>query len=190
MSAVGDALAALRDVLDGAAVPWFVFGAQAIAVRASPRTTQDLDVTIDASRTPLTVLLPRLEASGIFHRYPELAESLLRASAVVPMIHRPTGMEIDIVIAGSGLEQSVLAAATRVDVDGVSVPVASSTHLAVMKTLAGRGKDLDDLRALIASGTVDVAEARDLLRQLEAALDQSDLLPAFDHAVADVGPGR
>jgi hypothetical protein len=190
MSAVGDALAALRDVLDGAAVPWFLFGAQAIAVRAAPRATQDVDVTIDASRHPLTALVPRLEAAGIFQRYPELAERLLRTSAVVPMIHRATGMEIDIVIAGSGLEQCALAAATRVEIDGVTVPVASSTHLAVMKTLAGRGKDLDDLRALLASGTVDVTEARDLLRQLEGALDQSDLLPVFELAAADVGPGR
>jgi hypothetical protein len=40
--------------------------------------------------------------------------------------------------------------------------------------------------ALLAGGEVDVAEAKDLLGQLEDALDQSDLLPALELALADV----
>ena len=52
-----------------------------------------------------------------------------------------------------------------------------------MKVLAGRGKDLDDVRALLASGDVDLKEARDLLRQLEEALGQSDLLPRLEEAL-------
>jgi hypothetical protein len=47
-------------------------------------------------------------------------------------------------------------------------------------------KDLDDI-ALLASGDVDVAAARDLLGQLEEALGQSDPLPSFDQAIRDVG---
>lgn len=45
-----------------------------------------------------------------------------------------------------------------------------ATDLVVMKALAGRGKDLDDLRSLLAGGEVDRTEARDLLCQLEEAL--------------------
>ena len=58
-----------------------------------------------------------------------------------------------------------------------------------MKALAGRGKDLDDLRSLLAGGEVDRTEARDLLCQLEEALGQSDLVPRLDAAIADVTPG-
>ena len=62
--------------------------------------------------------------------------------------------------------------------------MADATDLAVMKVPAGHGKDLDDLCSLLAGGEVDVAEARDLLGQLETALGQSDLLPRLEHAVA------
>lgn len=56
----------------------------------------------------------------------------------------------------------------------------------VMKVLAGRGKDLDDLRSLLASGEVDLSEVRDLLGQLEEALGRSDLIPRLEDAVAAV----
>ncbi len=80
----------------------------------------------------------------------------------------------------------VLVRATRVAIDGVEVPVAHATDLVVMKVLAGRGKDLDDLRSLLASGDVDQDEARNLLGQLERALAQSDLLPRLEEAIAEL----
>ena len=55
-----------------------------------------------------------------------------------------------------------------------------------MKVLAGRGKDLDDLRSLLASGDADLDEARDLLGQLERALGQSDLLPLLEQALQEL----
>jgi len=54
-----------------------------------------------------------------------------------------------------------------------------------MKVLAGRGKDLEDVRALLASGDVDVDTARDLLVQLEAVLGESDLVPRLDEALRE-----
>jgi hypothetical protein len=186
MSAVGETLADLREVFAAAGVPWFVFSAQAVAVRAVPRATQDIVITIEVERAALRDVVERLDAAGFAHRYPEIADDLLRTGSVVPLVHRRTGMEVDLVVAGSGLERLAFAGATAAMIDGVETPVASSTHLAVMKTLAARGKDLDDLRALLASGTVDVAEAQELLEQLEEALGQSDLVPAFVRALEDV----
>ena len=118
------------------------------------------------------------------HRYPDLADELVAGGAVLPLTHA-SGMEVDLVLAGSGLETLALTRATRVAIDGVVVPVAHATDLAVMKVLAGRGKDLDDLRSLLAAGEVDLEEARDLLGQLEQALDQSDLLPRLEQAIAE-----
>jgi hypothetical protein len=42
MSALGEAIAALKVVLDAHADGWYVFGAQAVTVRAAPRATMDL----------------------------------------------------------------------------------------------------------------------------------------------------
>jgi len=188
MSALGDTLRVLADVLDAGEWRWFVFGAQAVAVRGAPRFTQDIDVTVAVNRSDLPPLMRALEAGGLTQRYPEIAEKLLSTGAVIPLAH-PSGMEVDLVIAASGLETLAMARATRVSIDGVEVPVVHATDLLVMKILAGRGKDLDDARSILAGGEVDVDESRNLLGQLEQALGRSDLLPELIAALRDAAPG-
>lgn len=185
MSALGETLRAIAGVLDGRGLRWYVFGAQAVAVRAAPRATQDVDITVEIARKALPDLLVELEAAGLRHRYPEAAERLMKRGDVVPLRHS-SGMEADIVVAGAGLEALALERATRHRLDGVTVPVAHATDLIVMKVLSGRGKDQEDARALIAAGGADIDEVRDLLAQLEDALSRSDLIPALEAAIRDV----
>jgi predicted nucleotidyltransferase len=185
MSALGDTLRALANVLDGRGLRWFVFGAQAVSARAAPRATQDVDVTVEVPSTELDALVAALEKAGLDHRYPDIADRLLATGAVLPLVHT-SGMEVDLVVAGSGLESLALGRADRIAVDGVEVPVAHPTDLVVMKVLSARGKDLEDLRGLLHATDVDIAEARDLLTQLEDALGRSDLLPILEDALKDV----
>ncbi len=182
MSALGETLGALAAVLDARGLRWFVFGAQAVAVRGAPRATQDIDITVEVDRAEVPALMTALQAEGLRHRYPDIADERMTGGAVLPLSH-PSGMEVDLVLAGSGLEALALGRATRCAIDSVAVPVAHATDLVVMKILAGRGKDLDDVRAVLAGGEVDLTEVRDLLRQLEQALGQSDLLPRLDAAL-------
>lgn len=186
MSALGDTLAALARVFDARGIGWYVFGAQAVAIRGAPRATQDVDITVEVARDNLTDLLAALRSGGFELRYPEQLDELLAAGAVIPLTHA-SSMEVDMVVAGSGLEALALQRAERIEVEGTQVPIAHATDLVVMKILAGRGKDLDDVRALLAGGDVNVREARDLLSQLEDALGQSDLVPALDQAVRECG---
>lgn len=183
MSALGDVLDALTRVFLRLGVDWYVFGAQAVSARAAPRATQDVDVTARIPRHQLQDALTALTGAGFAHRYPDIADELLLAGAVLPLSHVATGFDVDLVIAGSGLEELALARVDRLSISGVTVPVAHPTDLVVMKVLAGRGKDLDDVRALLATGKVDVDEARDLLGQLETSLGQSDLVPRLDEAL-------
>ena len=104
MSALGDTLRDLKPALDAAELRWFLFGAQAVAIRGAPRATQDVDVTVEIAHSALPTLMERLESAGLVHRYPEIAAELMRAGAVMPLLHELSGMEVDLVVAGSGLE--------------------------------------------------------------------------------------
>ncbi|MEM6955025.1 MAG: DUF6036 family nucleotidyltransferase [Myxococcota bacterium] len=184
MSALAETLRSVAGVLDawvneGRCEGWYVFGAQAVSLRGAPRTTQDLDITVALRADLATELLAALEAAGLRHRHPSAVESLLVRASILPMVH-PSGMELDVVMAGSGLERLALERSETLVVEGVEVPVALATDLVIMKILAGRGKDMDDVRALLAGGEVDVGEVRSLLAQLDAALERSDLREAFE----------
>ena len=131
-------------------------------------------------------LLEHLAPLGFEHRFPDMADELLESGSVAPLVHTPTRMEVDLVLAGSGLEDLTLSRATRVLVEGVEVPFAQATDLVVMKVLAGRGKDLEDVHSLLASGAVDREEALDLLEQLESALDLPGLVSGLQSAIDGV----
>ena len=83
---------------------------------------------------------------------------------------------------------------------GRSVELAHSDHagvgqihlLPVTKILAGRAKDLDDVRGILAAQgeTLDLPRVRRLIRALEAAIDQSDLLPNFEEQLRAVRAAR
>jgi predicted nucleotidyltransferase len=91
-------------------------------------------------------------------------------------------MPLDVVLAGSGLEEAFLERAVTTDIGGTEVPVIDASDLIVAKVLAGRPKDIEDARALwsLRAESLDNDRIRSVLRLLQGALDQSDLLPAFE----------
>jgi hypothetical protein len=77
----------------------------------------------------------------------------------------PNGVPVHVVLRSddyAGLYEEALIQATRVQ--GVQVPVARPEHLAAMKMVARRAKDIADLEFLVASGTADPARARPVIR--------------------------
>jgi hypothetical protein len=179
-----DALRELQEVLDRQGLRWYVFGAQAVVVYGLPRLTADLDVTLEASLERALALLPLLEQRGFATRAPE-PEDLLRRARVLTLAHRSSGMAVDLVVAGPGLEEEFLAHRRFVDLGGLEVPVISPEDLVVTKILAGRPKDLEDVRGVLReqSGRLDLQRSRRFLRLLEQALGRSDLLPVLDRLV-------
>jgi Nucleotidyl transferase of unknown function (DUF2204) len=112
----------------------------------------------------------------------------VRRTRVIPFVHRATAMPLDVVLAGSGLEDEFLDRAQETDVAGNIVRMIAPDDLVIAKVLAGRPKDIEDARALWrAHGPrLDHERVRRLLALLEEALSQSDLLPAFDEIVRTV----
>jgi hypothetical protein len=185
-SAVADLLADLSRGLAAAGIPWYLFGAQAAIVYGVARLTADVDVTARApDGTPTASWLPAVEACGFDRRFAD--PRFIEQSRVVPLVHTVSGLPVDIVLAGPGLEDEFLARAVPYTIDGVPVPVVELSDLVILKVLAARPKDRDDLTALLAihRGSIDEPRVRRVLALLESALGQSDLLPAFEAALEE-----
>ncbi len=188
-SPVADLLADLAAALDAQRIPWYLFGAQAAIVYGVARLTADVDVTVQApAHRPVAEWIVTLEAHRFQPRFRDPA--FLAQTRVLPLVHDPTGLPVDLVLAGPGLEEEFLARARRLPIDGVVVPVVDVSDLVILKILAARPKDLDDVAALlrVQGERIDDTRVRRVLALLEEALGQGDLVPEFERLRAESLP--
>ena len=159
---------------------WYVFGAQAVIAYGVPRLSADVDVTLRLVPDEPERFARDMAAGGFALRIED--PDFVRRTRVMPFVHLATAMPLDVVLAGSGLEDEFLDRARAVDVGGTTVPLIDPEDLIIAKVLAGRPKDLEDAAGLwrLRGREMDAGRIRRTLRVLEEALSQSDLLPAFE----------
>jgi hypothetical protein len=184
-TAPADLIAALAGALADAGARWYLFGAQAALIWGRPRLTADVDVTVRLDPEDPDALVRTLERHG-FRLRVDPADDFVRRTRVLPFVFTPNGLPVDVVLAGPGIEELFLSRAVPVRLGSVTVPVISPEDLIVTKILAGRPKDVEDVRGILFERLpqLDLAAIRSTLELVEAALSQSDLQPAFEAELA------
>jgi hypothetical protein len=172
-------------VLSELGARWYLFGAQAAIIWGRPRLTADIDVTVCLDPEDSECLAHALEARGFVLRVSD-AGDFLRRTRVLPFLNVDSGLPVDIVLAGPGLEELFASRAVPVRVEDVVIPVISPEDLVATKILAGRPKDLEDVRGVLRERlpALNLEMIRSTLTLLEDALGQSDLRPAFERELA------
>jgi hypothetical protein len=185
-------LRALSAALGRLGAGWYVFGAQAVVYWGRPRLTEDVDVTVQLGRIPIARLVAALEEAGFTLRV-EGTRAFIDKTRVLPLLHVATGWPLDIVIGGPGLEERFLDRAVAVEIaPDVTIRMISAEDLVVTKVLAGRPKDIEDVRGILAAqnATFGVDAVRRTLGELEAALGVSDLRPVFERLYGSASRSR
>ena len=179
---VAELLRALAAAMAERDLPWYLFGAQAAIIWGSPRLSADVDITATIDPKAIDSFVETMRQHG-FHLLFQDAGFLAR-TRVLPFIHRRTRLPLDVVLAGPGLEEEFLRRAIPGAIRAAEIPVISPEDLIVTKVMAGRAKDIEDIRGVIQErrASLDEGRIRRILRLLEQALDQSDLLPIFERA--------
>lgn len=116
-------LADLAVALGALGVRWYVFDAQAALVWGRPRLTTDVDVTVQCS-VATRELVAALGMRGFSLRV-DGTDAFIETTRVVPLEHPASGLALDVVLAGPGLEELFLERAVPVDVAGTTVPFIS-----------------------------------------------------------------
>lgn len=187
LTPVVDLLRALAGVLEPLRVGWYVFGAQAVLHWGRPRFTEVVDVTVLLGSVETGRLVDRLQRAG-FQLRVEGTAAFIAQTRVVPLAYGDSGWALDLVIGGPGLEEAFLGRAVPAAISpGLTVPIISAEDLIVTKMLAGRPKDLDDVRGVLLAqaGRLNLHSTRSTLAMLEKALGVSDLLPAFERLLEE-----
>jgi hypothetical protein len=175
------ALADLARVFGRLGLRWYVFGAQAVIAAGVPRLTADIDVTVEPPPGGARGLLAALKRARFALRDVGDIDTFIADARVIPAVHLVTRLPVDIVLAGPGLEMEMAERARMRRVGGREIPFVETADLLALKMLAGREKDLEDVRALlrVSPADLDVDTARRRIAELGALLDDSKMLETF-----------
>ena len=182
------ALADLMGWLDAAHIPSMIIGGVAASVLGRPRLTQDVDalaVLPEADWAEAIRLAPQ------FNILPRIDNALqfAKRSRVLLMRHTTSGIDVDLTFGELPFERAAVANCENHDVGGIRVRLPRVEDLLVMKAIARRPKDVEDLQGLLAAHPeLDVASARRWIREFAIAMSMPDMLREFDALLAQRPP--
>ena len=196
-TALAEGLIRVRTDLIALRRPWALVGGLAVSVLSEPRTTRDLDVAVAVeSDEEAEEVVQRLQDRGYRLAQAPFEQTARGRLATVRLLipgRRAEGVLFDVLLASSGIEAEVVAAARTVEVlPGAWVPVATLGHLLALKILAFRAQDQQDARQLlIRTQPQDVDLCRRLLDLIERRQYNrgADLQRRFQEFLAESGKG-
>ena len=180
-------LAALADLvkwMDVTKMPSMVIGGVAASVLGQPRLTQDVDVLAILPEADWANAVSTAASHGILPRI-ENPLDFARRSRVLLMRHAESGIDIDLTFGRLPFEHAAIDNSEIHNIGGLRVRLPRVEDLLIMKAIARRPKDLQDIEGLLAAHPeVDVAAVRQWVREFATAMTMSDMLDDFDKVVA------
>jgi hypothetical protein len=161
--------------LDSAAIPYMVFGGQAVLVHGEFRITQDIDITLGVEPAAAAPVLAAIARMGLQVLVSDIDE-FLRQTFVLPARDAETGIRIDFVFSLSQFEHAAIERAVTVTFDGVNVHFASVEDLIIQKIVGGRPRDIADAKSVILKNPAfDRGYVERWLEELDQELDTAFL---------------
>jgi len=163
-------LQSLAVELERQSIPYMVIGGQAVLLHGEPRLTRDIDVTLGLGANRLSSLLAVVRSIGLTARVDDAAE-FVRQTMVLPCEETDTGIRVDFIFSNSPYESEAMTRVVRRRVGDADVCYASVEDLIIHKLVAGRPRDMEDLRGvLLRNPKYDRAYVERWLKDFEVTL--------------------
>ena len=160
-------------------IPYMVIGGQAVLVYGEPRLTRDVDITLGVGPERLHDLLSIAESAG-WRLLVEKPEEFVQRTCVLPLQDSKTGIRIDLIFSDSPFEQQAMDRVRLVEMGKATVRFAAVEDVIILKMVAGRPRDLEDVRGILAKNPeIGRGYIRDWLAEIDRDLGK-DCGQAFD----------
>lgn len=165
--------------LEQEGLDYMVIGGQAVLLYGEPRLTKDIDITLGIPPTEVHRVIAMAESLDLEVLVADPVDFAARTS-VLPCGEGTTTLRVDFIFSWSPYEVEALKRVRRQHVGSALVRFASPEDIVVHKVIAGRPRDIEDVRGiLIRSGNLDSTYIRNWLAQFDAALS-ADYVSRFD----------
>lgn len=138
----------LAQALEGRSIAYMLIGGQAVLLYAEPRLTRDIDITLGLSVDRLPKLLEAIGPLGLRVRV-ENVEDFVRQTMVLPCEEAASSIRVDFIFSNSLYEAEALSRVNRVTIGSSQVRYASVEDLIIHKLVAGRPRDIEDVRSVL-----------------------------------------
>jgi predicted nucleotidyltransferase len=171
--------------LENLGVPYMVIGGQAVLLYGEPRLTKDIDIAVgaDLNRLPdILSLVRNIQLTPLVD-----PDTFTRQTMVLPCADPGTGIRVDLVFSSSPYEQQAMSRTRTVKIGRARVRFASVEDLVIHKLIAGRARDLEDVKSvLVKNPGIDLKYVRHWLTEFSTALSQP-FVDRLEQILRDIG---
>jgi predicted nucleotidyltransferase len=161
----------IASALDRAGIPYMVIGGQAVLRYGEARLTKDIDLTLGVDVDRLGDVLAVARECG-FEVLVD-AETFVPKTMVLPCREPGSGIRLDLLFSHSAYEREAIDRAQPVRLGAAQVRFATVEDLIVHKMIAGRPRDLEDVRGvLLKNPGADRGQIEGVLREFGRAMDE------------------
>jgi hypothetical protein len=161
-----------------------IIGGVAASFLGRPRLTQDIDAVAMIPESDWSNTIPKAARFGIVPRI-EGALEFARRSRVLLLRHTQSGIDIDVAFGGLQFEQAAIDRSQVHDIAGLRVRLPRVEDLIVMKAVARRPKDMQDIEGLLAAhAELDLGEVRRWVREFANAMTMPDMIDDLEKLIA------
>lgn len=153
-----------------------VIGGVAVGVLVNPRFTEDLDAMFLLSIKDVPYFLEQAKLEGIVSRA-ENNTDFVKRSRVLLLKHSDTDTDIDISLGVLPFEEEVVERSSLQEIDdALSIRLPTPEDLLIMKAIAHRPKDLEDIRTLVIKyPNLDIKRIKRWVTDFAEILEMPDL---------------
>ena len=169
------AIRALQSSMEAINCRGYFIGGVAASMLGRPRLTRDVDAVILIDDTEVEYFLNSTKKQGINPRIDDIL-SFSQRSNVLLLVHNATNINIDVSIGLLPFEYETFHRSKFLKFSGVSLRVPTPEDLIIMKTVAGRPRDFEDIRGIIvAHPDLDKTRIENWVRQFANTLDSPEM---------------
>lgn len=152
-----------------------IIGGIAVGFLGKPRFTADVDAVFLLSTTDIPKFLELAQAENIFPRIQNV-EEFGRKNRILLLKHNPTETDIDISLGILPFEEEMVARGSTRSFANLSIRLPTPEDLIIMKAIAHRSKDLEDIRTIADNyPNLDVRRIEEWVKSFGEVLESPDL---------------
>lgn len=158
--------------LDSLGIPYMLVGGQAVLVHGEPRLTRDVEVTLGVGPEKLPVIMDWVDRTG-WQVLADAPADFVARTLVLPCLEPASGIRVDLIFSFSAYELQAIQRARVITVGQTHVRFASAEDLVIHKLVAGRPRDIEDVRSVVLKNpALDADYVRRWLRELDKGLEE------------------